>query len=725
MNTKKLLIFPYVLLNCIVHFKKENFAKLVYPIILCIVFLWQPFSMFAAQNNPYIKGENQQHSSDSISNLLSKSHEKSFSEPSKSLEYALEAMKKAEYTDDSVQLAAAYRAVGLSYDLLGQDQLAIKYFQLALEEFYELKDSLNISETLNNLGVAYHDLGDYDEALSYYLLSLESMGSLDDPEQMVTLYNNIGLIYETNGLTEKALENLYKAYKIALESDLHNAITYPLHSLGETYFNHGEYDSALHYFLRSYQVDDSSGDQNGRAINLQSMGKVYLQRKQFAQAESHLKEALEIQTKIEDKFEQTCTLTLLGKLYFQTKKYEQALDYVNRALMFAEKSNTKSQVKQATEVLSGIYRELQDYEKALYYTDLSNIYKDSIYNETKSKQLALIQLNKKEAENVALMTDNEFKSAILDDQQVLIEKQTYVVIFISFGLVLSFIVLSVLMNSNKDKNLANQRLIKQKQEIEKIIKELTILNENINRQKDDLQRSNQIKDKLLSIISHDFRSPLNSLEGILDLMTQGRISADEMQMISKELRVKVNITTSLLDNLLNWAKSQMHGIKPNPTFFDMKSLVEDTLHLLSTQAEKKDVRIYNRIEVSQEVFADYEMTKLIVRNLISNAIKFTSSGDKIFVKTTTENNFLQFIVKDTGRGISEEEKSKLFTHESSSTLGTAYEKGTGLGLLLCKDFVEKNGGYISVESEEGEGSTFAFTIPLEELEVVYTELKKG
>ncbi|WPP50800.1 tetratricopeptide repeat-containing sensor histidine kinase [Catalinimonas niigatensis] len=675
-----------------------------------------------AEQNPYLNEGYSHDLTDTISSLLLKSLEGS--EPSESLEYAMEAMKRAEYIDDSAQLAEAYYSVGSSYDMLGEDQLAIKYFQLALKEYEDLDDSLNVSWTLNNLGVVYDELGDYDEALSYYLLSLEALGEGEYPENRVTLYNNIGLIYEANGLTDKALENLYSAYRLALKYDLQGRITYPLHSLGETYLNHGEYDSALHYFLQSYQVDDELEDQMGLAINLQSMGKAYLLQKKYKKAEAHLKEALEIQTKIGDKYEQTCTLTLLGKLYFQMKNYEQALEYTGRALKFAEKSNTKNQIKEAAEVLSNIYRDFGNFEKALFYTDLSNTYKDSIYNEAKSRHLALLQLNKQEAENAALMTDNEFKSAILDDQQVLIEKQTYVVIFISLGLVLSFIILSLLMNSNKDKNLANQRLIKQKQEIEKIIKELTTLNENVNRQKDDLQRSNQIKDKLLSIISHDFRSPLNSLEGILDLMTQGRISPDEMQMISKELRLKVNITTNLLDNLLNWAKSQMQGINPNPEFFDIKNLVEDTIHLLSTQAEKKDVRIYNRIVHSQNVFSDYEMTKLVVRNLVSNAIKFTSSGDKIFVKAGLENGFLQFVVKDTGKGIIQEEKSKLFTHESKSTLGTAYEKGTGLGLLLCKDFVEKNGGNITVESEEGEGSTFCFTIPIEPSVIELMEIKE-
>lgn len=705
------------------HLGITKFSALMSLIILFILFSGQPiYAWYGYQDLSSGKGT-QQIVPDSVLMLSPENVEESYAEP-KSLEYAMEALKKAEYSDDNMQLAEAYYGVANSYDMMGEDQVAIKFYNRALREYEKLSDTLNISWVLNSLGVVYDELGDFDEALSYYIRSLESLGKGDYPANRVSLYNNIGLIYEENGLISKAFENLYLSYKIAQKQDVQDHITYPLHSLGETYLNQHQYDSALYYFLQSYQVDEKMEDTIGLAINLQSMGKAYLLQNKLDQADAHLKEALEIQTRITDKFEQTRTLTLLGKLYFQMKNYDQGLDYAERALKFAQESKAKMQVREAAEVLSEIYREKQEYKKALHYTDLSNTYKDSIYNEAKSKQLALLQLNKKEAENAALMTDNEFKSAILDDQQILIEKQTYIVIFISLGLVLSFVVLSMLMNSNKDKNLANQRLVKQKQEIEKIIKELTMLNENINHQKDELQKSNQIKDKLLSIVSHDFRSPLNSLEGILDLMSQGRISPDEMQMISRELRVKVNITTSLLDNLLNWAKSQMQGIKPNPTIFDIKNLVDDAIHLLSIQAEKKDIRIYNRIEKVQHVFSDYEMTTLVVRNLVSNAIKFTSSGDKIFVKTLLSSGFLKFIVKDTGKGISKEEKGKLFTHEVKSTLGTAFEKGTGLGLLLCKDFVEKNGGEIGVESEEGEGSTFFFTIPLVKAEIELTEEKK-
>ncbi len=680
-----------------------------------LLFLVMPIWSYAYGTEP--EEDKQLDPSESIDSLVTESVEKNFSEPSQSLALALEAIKKAEYTNNDTLLGKAYRSVGLSYDLLGEDHLALRYFQQALNEFEKRNDSINISQTLNNIGVVYDELGDYDEALSYYLRSLAALGNANEPKKIVSVYNNIGLIYQENGLFDEALENLYHAYNLSVENDLKSIITYPLHSIGEVYLDMGIYDSALYYFKRSYQFDDSLKDQNGLAVNLQSMGKVYISQQKFDEAEPHLKEALQIQTDIEDKFEHTRTLILLGELYLQKNSYHRALSYARKALEFAENSKTKSQVRDASMVMSKIFKREGNFREALHYSDLSNIYKDSIYNEVRNKRLALLHLNKKEAENEALTTDIEFKSAILDDQQVLIEKQTYVVIFVSLGLILSFIVLSVLMNSNKDKNLANQRLLKQKQEIEKIIRELTVLNENINRQKNDRQRSNQIQDKLLSIISHDFRSPLNSLEGILDLMSQGRISPEEMQMISKELRVKVNITTSLLDNLLNWAKSQMQGIKPNPEVFDVKNLVDDTLHLLSTQAERKEVRIYNRVENSQSVFSDYEMTKLIVRNLVSNAIKFTSAGDKIFVKTSVDDGLLQFIVKDTGKGISFEEKKNLFTNDSKSTLGTAYEKGTGLGLLLCKDFVEKNGGTISVESEEGEGSTFMFTIPLSEQEV--------
>lgn len=227
----------------------------------------------------------------------------------------------------------------------------------------------------------------------------------------------------------------------------------------------------------------------------------------------------------------------------------------------------------------------------------------------------------------------------------------------------------------------------------------------------ELEKMNRLKDKLLSVVSHDFRSPLNSLRGTLNLFLQGAISNEELKMLSKDLVNKLDNTYNLLENLLNWAKSQMQGMQVYKNEIDLAELTRDTVKLLRPMAENKMVTLNNDILEAMPVYADNEMIKLVLRNLIANAIKFTSAGNSIFLHADNDGRFVKVSVKDNGLGISNENQSKLFKLESFTTSGTSNEIGMGLGLNLCKDFIEKNGGNIWFESELGQGSTFYFTIP--------------
>jgi len=227
----------------------------------------------------------------------------------------------------------------------------------------------------------------------------------------------------------------------------------------------------------------------------------------------------------------------------------------------------------------------------------------------------------------------------------------------------------------------------------------------------ELEELNQLKDKLLSIVSHDFRSPLNSLKGTLVLLMRGALSPDEFKMITKDLLDKLDHTYNLLENLLHWAKSQMEGMKVYPRTIDIHKIAEDCIELLAPIAEKKLVNLHNNIAAGSSAYADNEMIKLVIRNLASNAIKFSNASGTVQLSSEMQDGKLIISVKDVGTGISNENQEKLFKTESVTTSGTSNERGIGLGLLLCKDFVERNSGTIWFESEYMKGSTFYFTLP--------------
>ncbi|WP_338814767.1 7TM diverse intracellular signaling domain-containing protein [Bernardetia sp. Wsw4-3y2] len=228
----------------------------------------------------------------------------------------------------------------------------------------------------------------------------------------------------------------------------------------------------------------------------------------------------------------------------------------------------------------------------------------------------------------------------------------------------------------------------------------------------ELQSLNDTKDKLFSIISHDLRSPFAQLKGVLDLFEKGGISEAELKYFLPEIIKNVNYTSDLLNNLVYWAKSQMTGLHADPEDFDIYKLVANKENLFNKEIKGKDLSFTNQVEQSTFVYADKNMIDLVIRNLVANAIKFCRKTDTILVKSEeTANDFLIMRIVDTGIGISPKNKKKIFNEENFTTLGTHKEKGTGIGLKLCKEFIEGNGGKIWIDSEEGKGTIFSFSLP--------------
>ncbi len=272
---------------------------------------------------------------------------------------------------------------------------------------------------------------------------------------------------------------------------------------------------------------------------------------------------------------------------------------------------------------------------------------------------------------------------------------------------------SELQNLNKE---LERKVEERSEQLREKSNKLQLRNEELETQRAEFKELNQVKDKLFSIISHDLKGPLNSLRSVLQLANSGGITADELKMLMGSIGENVNQTYFLLDNLLSWAKTQMMGEKINTVEVDFHKLTESTIKLLQKQADGKLIKLQNQIGEQKIAYADEDMMKLVLRNLISNAIKFTETNGEINVQSEQIKGFLQISVTDNGKGISEAEQEKLFDiRETLSTEGTAQEKGTGLGLALCKDCVEKNHGRIWVESELGKGSKFHFTVPTTKL----------
>ncbi|HXH99134.1 MAG TPA: histidine kinase N-terminal 7TM domain-containing protein [Sphingobacteriaceae bacterium] len=243
-----------------------------------------------------------------------------------------------------------------------------------------------------------------------------------------------------------------------------------------------------------------------------------------------------------------------------------------------------------------------------------------------------------------------------------------------------------------------------------VIKDIT--EQKLNEEK--LNSLNELKDKLFSVIAHDLRSPLINLLEILNLASDGNISESELRMFLPQLKKDVGHTTNLVENLLQWSKSQLKGEITKPVKLDLQKMTGSIIQTFSDKASEKGIRLENNLSESFYAYADKDMIQAVYRNLISNAIKFCSKGDMIQVSCEVNKGETTLCITDTGVGISESDISKLFKPGSFSMKGTLNEQGTGLGLLLVKDFVEKNNGRIWVDSILGIGTTFCFSLPSEQ-----------
>jgi signal transduction histidine kinase len=277
-----------------------------------------------------------------------------------------------------------------------------------------------------------------------------------------------------------------------------------------------------------------------------------------------------------------------------------------------------------------------------------------------------------------------------------LKKQEFIRNILVVVLALTAILLFTIYRSGRRRVEINKLLMKHQEEIK--------------RRSIELEQLNQVKDKFFSIISHDLRSPMNALSGILNLMEKEGLKPEEFRRLSGELRVQFNHTKALINNLLDWTLLQMDKLKIQPERVELRNLVDENFKMLSSM-HLKETNLINKITPGTFAYADVNMISLVFRNLILNGIKFTESGGKITISADEKDGMYTIAVADDGVGINPDIQKILFEKTSGySTRGTANEKGTGLGLILCKEFVEKNGGKIWLESELGKGSTFFFTV---------------
>jgi two-component system sensor histidine kinase/response regulator len=545
-------------------------------------------------------------------------------------------------------------------------------------------------------GKALVALEQYPEALRSHFSGLKISQQLKLDSLTERCYSEIGLLYSAIGNTTKALYYIDQADSLAKSPSGRGEQSYIYLNLGEVYRKKNFYDSAISYNIRALVLERKTKDSLTIAIALYNISDNYIRKHMYTKAMPYLEEAWAISKEIDDFVGIAYCNDALGMIKYYTSDYVSSIHYFEEALAQANQLKMREIKKNCYSYLYLNYIKTGNYKSALDFRNKEIAITDSINNIRKDKEIKNIVIDYQ----VDLQND---KIALLEkDKQirdVIIKTDTLKRNLLSLGILLLAALGFFIFKSYLQKNKLSIQLEKQNKEIR---------NQNL-----QLEELNNVKTKLFSIVSHDLRGPIGSVKSIMDLIQDNMISADEIKTIIPKLNVTLLQTTHLLDNLLYWAKSQMNGMAINKSDFDINRIVSQSTTLVENRASNKGVNLRLVTEHnSLFVHADEPTIDIVTRNLIENAIKFSSAGDEIIVQTEIKNTEVVVSVRDQGKGIPHADQSKIFNRFAThTTFGTAREKGSGLGLLLCKELVENNKGKIWFTSEPGQGSTFTFSLP--------------
>lgn len=601
--------------------------------------------------------------------------------------------------------AIALNNVGMIIWRNGVFAEALPYFSKALEIRKELKSNKGIGMSYNNIGSLYWRWGNYEKALENFQHALVYREIEKDTHGIVLILNNLGLVYQKINQLEKALEYLNDALRISNQSKFTFGKAYTYHNLGMLHSEKKEYNTALQYSLKSLDCYNSIKEMGGIISSLNDLGEYYENMGSLSVAFQYFQKALTTAQDAEDRFSTANTLFNLGRISFKLKDQNKAMFFLEQSIAMAQKQGLKELIMNNYQYLSKIHSEQKNYEKAFLTLSLYNALKDTLYNEKlmtdQANQRVKFETEKKINENKYLRNENILKQAEIEKQKLL----TNLLILASF-IILMILFAIYRLYYLKKKN--HQQIIEQKNELEK-------LNSLLDSQNKELFEINKTKDKLFSVVAHDLKNPFQALIGYSDILSNelDTLEREKIKTYAKNINLSARNLLSLTRNLLDWARIQSNKIVLQPQEINIKSVLDELISIYHFNIVEKSITVINEINADIKVVADKQMLNTVIRNLLSNAIKFSNNDG--FVKTSSEvlGNEVIITIEDSGVGIPENEINLLFNINTNfSRGGTNNEKGTGLGLILCKDFVEKCGGRIWVESLEGKGSKFKFTIPL-------------
>lgn len=567
-------------------------------------------------------------------------------------------------------------------------ELAFEYANLALTESEKNKAPKEKGIALNNLAWIKYRKGDFTAAFEYSTKALKWNDSIQNLPALAASFRCMASVYNSQGNTNKSIELFLKDLALHTQLNDQKSIGRALNNLSFTFFRGKMMDSALYYTNKALIFNLQLKDDYLIAFAYRNAGDLSEARKLLDSAKYYFNLSVQYAVKIKSVHLQLTALYRIGRLLNSEFKYKESISFLEKALQLGNLMGAKSETALIYNLLATAYEGIGDYKEAYLVQKKFSQLNDSLYQERSRSKLAEMQA-KFEAEK----KQSEINQLKKEKEQEIENNQKKTIL--NFSLMITMLVVIVLLiniwRKNKYKTATNLLLQSQKVELEE-----TLL----------------LKDKVFSIVSHDLRSPIASLNAVLPMLDPDSLDHETYHQLKLNLTKQVQNLNYVLDNLLIWSRSRMKGVEtPELKEINLYKQASISLGLLKGLADQKEITIQNQINTGVSIKADPQHFDIIIRNILLNAIKFTHEKGQINLFSKIENDQLAIYIEDNGVGMNPEQINRLFQLKTHfTTPGTQKEKGTGLGLLICAEYAAANNWEIKVESQMGKGTIFTIIL---------------
>jgi signal transduction histidine kinase len=571
------------------------------------------------------------------------------------IQLAKKALELATETNNRFQQGCAYMALSKAYWAKANFMLSTDYGFRALKIFEDYPTTQYLILTYVGLGRTLTELGNHTKAREFIIHAIHQANKIQDSLLLTEAHREFSFLYTEIKNYDSAIYYADLGIDFFAKKNLLIDLSILYGRKSRIYYDLQDFEKSREFAYKGIPIDSVTG--NTRALSISK----------FLAAQSEQK--------------------------FGNRK--KAIQLVKRSIQLSEEINNQQWLIRSHDLLASLYKEEGNFLKATEELELVSKYKDSFYNIEKSGQAqemqALYELDSKEKTIQLLESENTLRQ-----QQVTNQRLYGAVLLISVILLVAVIFFLIRLRRIQEK--ANQNLSIQKDEIK--------------RQAENLHQLNELKTKLFSVISHDLRGPISSLRALLGLLANKAMTPEEFVTVSAKLKTNIDSTHQTLENLLNWCLAQMQGIKTELRQVVLANAVNEVCNLLQDISQAKGISFQRDFEDHAMAMADPNQLQLILRNLFHNAIKFSRPHTTVNISIKSADGFWKITIQDTGIGMNKEEiYTILNTKDYFSKFGTQQEKGTGLGLMLSKEFINLNNGRLVIESEVEQGTTISVYVP--------------